>query len=134
MAPKILMLFVFAFLTCSCARNLRAEDLTPEQADAEAKEAEEEQKNQKEMENKLDRPISANHTGTLNMNTPDKRAFGIIGTLIGTDKVLTLKAAYPDLVAKLEQLDGKKVRLDGNPRNKGKYFVVSSVTKVTDTK
>lgn len=134
MTRKYLLVFALAFLLLPAARILRAEELSAEQAAAEAKEAEDEDKNQKDMENKLDRPISANHTGTLTMNPPDKRSYGIVGQLIGKDKVLTLKVSHADLVTKLDQLDGKKVKVDGNPRNKGKYFVVSGITKFTEPK
>ena len=120
---RVAMAMLAGILLCWSAQGLHAEQATDE---AEAKEAAEEEAAQRKRENELDRPISSYIVGMLVLKSKEERGDGkgVIGTLQTKAKDYQLKAGNPELIAQLEKLNGKRVKLRGNPRNKEKYFVV----------
>jgi hypothetical protein len=104
--------------------KLAAEDSADEAAEAAKEEAE-----QKQRELEIDRPIFSYIVGTLDLKAQDQRgdANGVVAKVTAKSKEYQVKISSPGLIADLEKLDGKRVKLRGNARNKGKYFVVEAV-------
>lgn len=114
-------------LFCGLAMALCVHSVKAEEADAETKEAAEEEAAHKKREAELDRPIFQYIVGILELKK-DSDGKGVIGTLKAKNAEYQVKLQLPDLIKEYEKWDGKRVRLSGNPRNKGKYFVASNVS------
>jgi hypothetical protein len=117
----------FVVLFAGLALALSAHTVKAEDADAETKEAAEEEAAHKKKEAELDRPIFQFIVGVLELKK-DSDGKGVIGTLKAKGADYQVKLASPDLIKEYEKWDGKRVRLAGNPRNKGKYFVAINAT------
>ncbi len=129
----ILSILVMTFALGFTARNLRAAEDAGEANEAAAEDAAE-----KKRSNELDRPIFSYAVGVLTLKSKEERGDnkGVIGKLSTKSGEYTLKLTIPEMIDLLTPLDGKQVKLRGNPRNKGKYFLVQSgeLAQPTDIK
>lgn len=119
-----------------CGMGASRHCFAEETNDAEAKEAADEEADQHKKEIELDRPIFSFSVGLLLMKDKEHRGDnnGVVATLLTDDKKeYQLKLSSPDLIDGLEKLNGKRVKLRGNPRNKGKYFVVQTAALAAPT-
>ena len=120
------LLALIVFCLASSAPRLFAEEVNAQ----EAKEAEEEAAAERLKALQLDRPVFTMVIGMLQMKPADQRGDGkgVVGTVTAKDKTYQLKLESPDLAAEFDKAQGKRVKIRGNPRNKGKYLLAQGVT------